>query len=164
MTSDATFIKEFEAQRWPLERWHHRDHIRLAYLYLRMYPFNEAAAKLREGIRAHNSAHGIPDAPTMGYHETMTIAWLRLVEAMLHEYGPPPPDTTSGDTGEAFCDAHPELSQKKTLRLFYSKDRFMSPQAKTLFLEPDLAPLPKARRSRGTRPQMNVLNADEQSD
>lgn len=140
MTSDAEFIAAFEAQKWPLERWHHRDHIRLAYLYLRAHPFEEAAAKLRSGIKAHNAAHGIPDGPTMGYHETMTIAWLRLVEAMLIEYGPPP-----DGTGEAFCDAHPELSQKQTLRLFYSKDRFLSPEAKATFIEPDLASLPKAR-------------------
>jgi hypothetical protein len=139
MATDAEFIEAFETQRWPLEHWHHRDHVRLAFLYLRKYSFEEAAAKLREGIKAHNSAHGIPDQPTMGYHETMTIAWLRLVEAMLIEYG-------GEETGEAFCDAHPELSQKKTLRLFYSKDRFMSPEAKTRFLEPDLAPLPKARK------------------
>lgn len=146
MAGDAQFIREFEAQRWPLEQWHHRDHIRLAYLYLRRYPFDEAAAKLREGIRAHNAAHGIPDQPTMGYHETMTIAWLRLVEAMLIEYGPPP-----DGTGEAFCDAHPELSEKKMLRLFYSRDRFMSPEAKARFLEPDLAPLPVPRRGRNGR-------------
>jgi hypothetical protein len=145
MASDAEFIAAFERQEWPLEHWHHRDHIRLAYLYLRMYPFDEAAAKLREGIKAHNSALDMPDTPTMGYHETMTIAWLRLVETMLKEYG-------EEESGEAFCDAHPELSQKKTLRLFYSKDRFMSPEAKVRFLEPDLAPLPTPRRGRdGTR-------------
>ncbi|MFN0135989.1 MAG: hypothetical protein ACKVS9_07710 [Phycisphaerae bacterium] len=139
MLSDDDFIREFEARRWPLERWHHRDHIRLAYLYLREETFDQAADRLRAGIKAHNAAHGIVDAPTQGYHETMTIAWLRLVEVILAEYGPEP-------TGEAFCDAHPELLQKKTLRLFYSKDAFMSPQAKAAFVEPDLAPLPKARR------------------
>ncbi len=28
------------------------------------------------------------DTPTSGYHETMTVAWLHLVAAMLEEYGP----------------------------------------------------------------------------
>ena len=144
MASDAQFLAAFEQQQWPLEQWHHRDHIRLAYLYLRKYPFDEAAAKLRCGIKAHNQAHGIVDAPAAGYHETVTIAWLRLVQAMLSEYGPPP-ETESGDTGEAFCDAHPELMQKTALRLFYSRERLVSPHAKQHFVEPDLAPLPTPR-------------------
>lgn len=141
MATDAEFLRLFEARRWPLERWHHRDHIRLAYLYLRGMPFDDAADRIRAGIKAHNEAHGIPDLPTAGYHETMTIAWLRLVRLVLDEYGPE-------ESGEAFCEAHPELMQKKTLRLFYSKDRFMSAEAKRQFLEPDLAPLPRSRRSR----------------
>ena len=36
--------------------------------------------------------------------------------------------------------------QEKTLRLFYSLDRFMSAEAKHAFLEPDLAPFPRGRR------------------
>jgi hypothetical protein len=36
--------------------------------------------------------------------------------------------------------------EKKVLRLFYSRAQFMSPQAKHEFVEPDLAPLPLARR------------------
>lgn len=139
MVSDAAFIEAFEAQRWPLERWNHRAHVRLAYLYLRKHGFEGALDRLRRGIRAYNAAHAIPDLPTSGYHETVTVAWLRLVEMVLAEYGP-------AASGEAFCDAHPELMQKKTLRLFYSKERMTSPQAKVRFLEPDLAPLPRGRR------------------
>jgi hypothetical protein len=135
---DQTFLQEFEAQRWPLDQWHHRDHLKLAYLYLRRYPFDDAAARIRDAIKAHNAAHQIPDSPTSGYHETMTQAWLRLVDLVLREYGP----AANADT---FLDEHPELSEKKTLRLFYSRQRFMWPEAKTSFVEPDLTPLPRSR-------------------
>jgi hypothetical protein len=140
MPTDAEFLTDFEAQRWPLDRWHHRDHIRLAFLYLTSFTFDVALDKIRAGIRAHNSAHGIANTPTSGYHETMTVAWLRLVEMVLREYGP------SGD-GEAFCQDHPELLEKKTLRLFYSRARFMSIEAKSRFVEPDLTPLPTSARA-----------------
>src|SRR6478609_9349612 len=60
MPNDQTFLQEFEVQRWPLDQWHHRDHLKLAYLYLRRYPLDEAAAKIRDGIKAHNAAHDIP--------------------------------------------------------------------------------------------------------
>jgi hypothetical protein len=87
--SDAEFIERFEQGQWPLDRWHHADHIRLAYLYLLIEPnFDSAMDRLRSGINHHNNAHGIIDAPTMAYRETMTRAWLTLTKAMLHEYGP----------------------------------------------------------------------------
>ncbi len=142
MTSDEDFLREFEACRWPLERWHHRDHVKLAYLYLLRHGLAEAATRLREGIRAHNRAHRIPDLPLMGYHETMTQAWLRLVDTSVAEYGP------SRDA-DSFCDEHPELLEKKALRLFYSRERFTSPEAKATFVAPDLAPLPVSRRGSG---------------
>jgi hypothetical protein len=28
MPNDQTFLQEFEAQRWPLDQWHHRDHLK----------------------------------------------------------------------------------------------------------------------------------------
>ena len=136
---DDLFVAEFEACRWPLERWHHRDHIKLAYLYLRRHRFEDAMAKLRAGIKAHNEAHGIPERLDSGYHETMTQAWLRLVQVALLEYGP-------AASSDEFYEHHPELSQKKVLRLFYSRERFVSREAKREFLEPDLAPLPRSVR------------------
>lgn len=140
LIDDETFLREFETQRWLLEKWHHRDHIKLAYLYLRRFGFEEAVGKIRTGIKAHNATHGVPESPTSGYHETVTIAWLRLVDLVLCEYGP-------ANSADEFFEQHQELSQKKTLRLFYSRERFMSAEAKVRFVEPDLAPLPRSVRS-----------------
>ena len=65
----------------------------------------------------------------------MTHAWLWIIDAMFREYG-------QAETADALCDAHPELLEKKTLRLLYSERRFMSAEAKAKFVEPDLAPPP----------------------
>jgi hypothetical protein len=92
--------------------------------------------RLREGIGRHNAAHGIVDTPTMGYHETMTRAWLTLVKLVVDQYGP-------SVNGEVFVEEHPELSQKKTLRLYYSKALFMSARAKREWVEPDLSRFPE---------------------
>lgn len=138
MTDDETFLAEFEACRWPLSKWHHRDHIKLAYLYLCRYSFDEALSKIRDGLKAHNAVHQLQNLPTSGYHETMTCAWLCLVQFAICEYG----RTVNADE---FYESHPELSQKKTLRLFYSCERFMSPEAKTTFCKPDLTAFPIGR-------------------
>jgi len=136
---DATFLQRFETQAWPLAEWHHREHIKLAYLYLRALPFDAAVTKARANIQAFNAAHQIPEAIDRGYHETMTLAWMCLVHCTLCEFGP-------SDGADAFVDKHPQLLSKRALLFFYSRDRIMSAEAKATFIEPDLAPLPRTKK------------------
>lgn len=143
MMDDEAFLKQFESAAWPKAEWHHRQHIKVAYLYLCRHPLETAAVKIRDGIRAYNAAHDVADTPFSGYHETMTQAWLRLVYFTLCEFGP-------AANADAFFDEHPQLSQKNTLRFFYSRERFMSPEARVRFLEPDLTPLPRSKKKART--------------
>jgi hypothetical protein len=136
--SDDEFVRQFESCLFPFDQWHHRAHVKLAYIYLVRFGFDIAGRKLRDGIRAYNAANKVPDEPTRGYHETLTMFWLRLVQMTAQEYGGRP-------TADEFFDFHPQLSQTKIHRLFYSADLFMSARAKTEVVEPDLASLPKAR-------------------
>src|SRR5690349_7900769 len=53
---DETFLGRFEAGTFPLEQWHHREHIKAAYLYLRAHAFELALERMRTGIRALNAA------------------------------------------------------------------------------------------------------------
>ena len=109
----------------------------MAYLYLTRYPIEIAVEKMRSGIRAYNAVHQVPDEPTRGYHETMTMAWLRIIHTTIDLYGP-------AGSADEFVDGQPQLWEKKNLRLFYSRELIMSPRAKREFVEPDLAPLPRA--------------------
>ena len=136
---DQTFLGRFEAGTFPLEQWHHRQHIKIAYLYLCADPFEVAIERMRTGIRALNAAHRVPDELTRGYHETMTQAWMRLVEVTLCEYGP-------AGSADEFFELNPQLAEKKALRLFYSRERIMSAEAKAKFVEPNLAPLPRSQK------------------
>ena len=134
--SDNEHLRQFEDQSLPLDLWHHRAHLKIAYLYLTRFTFDEALNKMRSGIRAYNAAQGITDTPTGGYHETMTCAWLQLVHTTLCQFGP-------ANSADAFFDTQTQLNDKRALLLFYSRDRIMWPEAKTAFIPPDLAPLPQ---------------------
>jgi hypothetical protein len=138
MSDDDIFIQQFESRTFPFDQWHHRAHVKLAYLYAVRFGPEMAARKLRDGIRAYNAANHVEDLPTSGYHETMTMAWLHIIQATIQIYGP-------RATADEFFDFHPQLSQKKILRLFYSPELFMSPKAKQEFMEPDLTGFPKPR-------------------
>jgi len=63
-----------------------------------------------------------------------------LVHFTLCEYGP-------AASADAFFDEHPQLGNMKALRLFYSRDRLMSPEAKGRFAEPDIKPFPVPARN-----------------
>ncbi len=140
MTADELFLKQFEERTLPFAQWTHRAHLKVAYLYLTRMDFDAAAEKVCNGIRAYNAANNVPESPTSGYHQTTTMAWLHIMAATIAEYGPMA-------TADEFLESQPQLTQKKILRLFYSRERFMSPEAKTTFVAPDLAPLPvKARK------------------
>jgi hypothetical protein len=140
MPDDDTFLQQFEDATWPLRDWHHPQHIKIAYLYLTRYPFDTAVAKMCAGVKKYNAAHNIPEGLDQGYHETMTQAWMRLVHFTLCEYGP-------AENANAFYEANPQLSQKKTLRFFYTRDVFMTPKAKAEFVPPDLIPFPQSRKN-----------------
>jgi hypothetical protein len=132
---DREFLKRFEAAAISSEDWRHRDHVRMAFLYLRDAPFDTAVTAIRRGIQALNLANDVPEGPVMGYHETATVAWARIVVATIAAHGPV-------ESSQAFLDANPHLLSRTLLRLYYSRDRILSPEAKADFVSPDLAPLP----------------------
>jgi hypothetical protein len=141
--TDADLLTQFESLTLPFSQWTHRAHVKVAYLYLRKYPFPEALSRLRTGIMAYNAANNRPDGPTEGYNQTTTHALAHLIAAVMRAYDKTHPVTTA----DSFCDMHPELMTHYILRFFYTPQRRMHPLAKTQFIEPDLAPLPKILES-----------------
>ena len=141
---DVELLHQFEALTLPFNQWTHRAHVRVAFLYLRAHAFDEALSRMRKGVKAYNAANKVPESPTSGYNETTTQAFLHLIAATMHSYGGVFPT----ETADAFCDAHPQLMSRHALRFFYSPQQRMHPLAKTQFVEPDLAPLPKMNGGR----------------
>jgi hypothetical protein len=142
--NDREFLDAFEAAAIPRADWKHRDHIRVAYLYLRDHPFDDALVRIRTGIRKLNDANGVPESPTSGYHETVTVAWALLVVDAI-ERSRAKQQSRAGEgaaDSESFMAAHPELLDKTALRAHYSRDRIMSVEARAAFVAPDHAPLP----------------------
>ena len=95
--------------------------------------------RMRDGIKRYNGANKVPESQTSGYNETTTHAFVHLVAATMQAYEATFPTATA----DGFCDTHPQLMTRHVLRLFYSPQRRMHPQAKTQFIAPDLAPLPR---------------------
>ncbi|HKV60556.1 MAG TPA: hypothetical protein VJO16_01470 [Candidatus Acidoferrum sp.] len=132
--SDEEFLRSFEDLSFPADLFHHREHIRVAWLYLKASDATHASERMSEGIRRFANHHGA----TQKYHHTLTLAWMRLVAAAVVE-------TQESFAFEQFLAAHPELTDTKFLDKFYSKELLQSAAAREGWVEPDLQPLPDLR-------------------
>ena len=132
---DDQFLTTFEERTLPFRQWTHRAHLRVAWLFLSRLPYDVALDRMRSGIQAYNAAHRVPDGPDRGYHETTTVAFMRLIHARLNH-------GATATSFDEFCSAHPDLLDKHVLLQFYSRERIMSAEAKHGFVEPDLCPFP----------------------
>ena len=126
---DSEFLRSFEACEIPNAGFHHRDHIRLACLYVQRYGPG-ASERICESIRAFAAAHGKSDK----YHQTVTIAWMELVQQAVRSS---PPDARFEDIVARF----PALLDKNHLGEFYSEQILISQMAKQIFVPPDRKPL-----------------------
>src|SRR5260370_21683947 len=79
--SDEDFLRAFEDLSFPADLFHHREHIHVAWLYLKSNDASRAAERMSEGIRRFANHHGA----TQKYHHTLTLAWMRLVASALVE-------------------------------------------------------------------------------
>lgn len=115
------------------ERFGHREHVHLTWLAVRRYGVAAAFEVISEGLlRAARSAGAVQK-----YHVTMTRAWVELV-------GHHAAHSTADDFG-SFAAEHPALLDTALLRRFYRPETLAGPQARSEWVEPDLAPFPWQR-------------------
>jgi hypothetical protein len=128
-------IRGFESGALPRPQWDHRAHLAVACWYLVCYPEPEAARRIREGIQRYNQAAGIVMTKESGYHETMTVFWIRTVKSFLRE-------TTLECSLVGLVNTLVDRYGNKHLPFeYYSRDRLLSWEARMNWLEPDLKPL-----------------------
>ena len=130
--SDEEFLRAFEDLSFPADLFHHGEHIRVAWLYLKSGDASRAAERMSEGIRRFANHHGA----TQKYHHTLTLAWMRLVAAALGE-------TPEGYAFEQFITAHPQLLDLNLLAKYYSQELLRTAAARETWVPADLQPLPE---------------------
>ncbi len=132
---DEALWAAFSASALTHTEWTHEAHVRTASSFLRRFALDEAHLRLRVGIIRLNERHGLIESSARGYSETLTRAWLVLVAAARQR---------SGAEGSLELLARcPELLDRGLALRHYSKERLSSVQARAIFIEPDLAPLPR---------------------
>ncbi|HTM48223.1 MAG TPA: hypothetical protein VL285_06070 [Bryobacteraceae bacterium] len=131
METEAQLTREFEACALPASGFHHREHVRVAWYYLRQLTYQEAVRRMLLSVRTFADFNGAASK----YHHTLTVAWMRLVAAALA--------SRPSDGGfEQFADAHPGLLDPATIGLYFSPERLREEAARSGWMAPDIRPLP----------------------
>lgn len=128
-------VRNFESCLLPRSSWTHAAHLTVGLWYLLRHPWPEAARRVRVGIKRYNEANGIVTTRESGYHETITLFWLRMVRRYLA--------TMSGECSlVALANGLIECYGKSGLPFeYYTRERLMSSEARARWVEPDLKSL-----------------------
>lgn len=124
-------VREFEACTLPRIEWTHHAHLIVALCYLVRHGEAEATMLIRDGIRRYNKACGIEMTKTSGYHETVTLFYIHVIEKFLSA-------TNADCTLAVLANSLIKVCGDKNLPLeYYSRERLMSWEARIGWIEPD---------------------------
>ena len=126
--NENEFVRAFEDCTLPAGSFHHADHVRLAWLYLRDRTFPAALEAFCSGLERFATANGKPGL----YHETITWFYLLLIHERRARLAP-------DHTWEDFASANADLLNWKEpiLKKYYRDQTLKSDFARRVFVLPD---------------------------
>ena len=130
--SDRELLDAFESCALPAAQFRHRDHVRLAFIYVALHDLDTALDLMRSGLHRFLANAG---APSSKYHETITRAWLLAVQHFMREAGPV-------GSFEVFAARSPRLFAPGAMETHYTRELLESEEARRRFIEPDHEPIP----------------------
>jgi uncharacterized protein (DUF1330 family) len=131
---DGALWQRFIEQQLSPAEWNHELHVRVAHLHVSRYERDEAHLRMRAGIIRLNQHHGLVESAERGYFETLTCVWLLLVGAAGRR--------SAAASSIELLERCPELLDRSLPLKYYSRERLFTVRARSIFVEPDLAPLP----------------------
>jgi hypothetical protein len=126
MDSEA-LVKLLESGQPPDAGFHHREHVQVAWWYLRHYALPDALARFATALRRFADAQGKPGL----YHETITTAFVLLINERLHD------DRGAGWPAFAARNADLMTWHPSILDRYYLAGTLASDRARRTFVMPD---------------------------
>lgn len=126
--TDRDLVTQFENGSLPPTAFHHADHVRLAFAYLRHYPVLEALERFSAALQHFAKSHGKPNL----YHLTITWAYMFLIHERIAQ-------AVQTQSWEEFAQANPDLLTWKNgiLKKYYEEETLQSDLARRVFVFPD---------------------------
>ena len=127
----AEFLDQFERGTLPKPIWTHAAHLAVGTWYLVTFPEGAAIDRVRTGIQHYNVCVGTANTEDGGYHETLTLFWLRMIGRFLDR-------CSKGDKLDKVRSVVEEFGgQRDLFRQYYSFDVVASREARARWVPPD---------------------------
>jgi len=125
---DKELIERFESCTLRGADFHHRDHVRVVWIYLQSNSVLETLGSFSSGLKRFAAANGKPNL----YHETITWAYVFLINERMERRG-------CKQSWSEFVEANPGLFDWKDniLKAYYQDDTLRSETARRTFVFPD---------------------------
>jgi hypothetical protein len=139
LTSTATLVAALLSRTLPKPAWTHVAHLRVGLWHVRRFGEAGALTALRERISAYNEAVGTANTESSGYHETLTVFYVRLIADFLARAGA----AADGADEELEARLIADYGARELPLEYYSRDRLFSVEARRRWVTPDLKLLPE---------------------
>ena len=129
LTSDEReLMARFESATLANQSFHHADHVRMAFIYVRLYPPVEALERFSSALKHFAATNGKPNL----YNETITWAFLFLIRERMAR-------ATKDLNWLEFAAQNPDLLTWKdnVVKKYYRPETVTSDLAKGTFVLPD---------------------------
>jgi hypothetical protein len=133
------FLHAFETCTLPKSEWTHAAHIFTGACYVHTHGLDLAIDTMRTNVRRYNVSVGGLNTDTSGYHETITLAWLKLIHRLLKASQP-----IARAPFAAHAVAH-YVPQRDIFSRHYSFDLPTNTPSRLAWIEPDLEPLDESQ-------------------
>jgi hypothetical protein len=128
------FIAAFEGCTLPKEQWTHGAHLLTGACYVHALGEAEAIARMRLCVSRYNESVGGQNTEMSGYHETITVVWIKLLNGLLDRSKPIPRAAFAALAIKQF------ERQKDIFSRFYDFDVVASREARRSWVAPTLQP------------------------
>ncbi len=129
-----TFLAAFEGGTLPKAEWTHGAHLLTGSCYVHALGEAQAIDRMRLCVRRYNESVGGKNTETSGYHETITIAWIKLLSRLLDRSRPIERAEFAALAVEHF------QAQKQIFSRYYDFDLVSSTEARLRWVAPTLQP------------------------
>ena len=128
---DKELIERFESCTLAGADFHHRDHVKVVWLYLRCNSVLETLGRFAAGLKRFANANGKPNL----YHETVTWAYVFLIQERMQRHG-------GEQSWPDFVEGNADLFDWKDniLKSYYRDETLSSETARRTFVFPDRFP------------------------
>ncbi|WP_196889683.1 hypothetical protein [Aureivirga sp. CE67] len=131
------YVEKFKQKTFTKKDWTHEAHLVIGVWYCFHLPKEKVFPFLKENISALNEKIGVENSDSSGYHETITLFWIWVIQEFIKQN----PKQNILNILTIFLKSN--YSKQGFILEFYSKELLKATTARKHFIKPDLKPIKK---------------------